>query len=216
MDWHEGLYLAGIVAAAFFVVLVIFLLSFIGRLKQTLDNLDRSLSDTLAILRDLELEVKPVLSSANQTLDNASALAKRIDSLAEEVSVLPPAVKEILKTFNEIFTDLSDELRETLKKVNALLDETTGRMQREVPEVLEEVDKLIQQLNGIVEDIKAKIDKTEQLFEAVEETGRATKVIAEVISKNVAEAAIEVAAVAKGLQVALKTFKKRLPGGEIA
>ncbi len=215
MDLQQALYVAGIAAGVSVAVLVFYLIGFLGRLKNTLAEVDKSLSEIRTVVMDLDVEIKPVISSTQQTLDNVSNLSQRLERLLEDLSPLPPAAKELLETFQEIFRDLSDEIKQTLEKVNALLEETTGKVQKDVPEVLGEVEKLLQHLNTIVEDLKAKIAKTNQIFEAVEETGRATKVVAEVISKNVAEAAIEVAAVARGLQVALKTLKRRLPiGGE--
>ncbi len=215
MDLQQGLYVAGIAAGISFVVLVIYLLGLVGKLKNTLNEVDQSLSQARTILNDLDVELKPVISSTQKTLDQVNSLGSRVENLVEEVSVLPPAAKELLETFQEIARDLSDEIKQTLDRVNTLLEETSGRIQKDVPTVLAEVEQLLKQLNGMVEDIKEKLAKTQQIFEAVEETGRATKVVAEIISKNIAQAAIEVAAVAKGLEVALKTFKKRLPiGGE--
>ncbi len=215
MDLQQALYIAGIAAGVSVVILAFYLIGFLGRLKGTLGEVDRSLSDVRTVITSLEVDIKPVIGSARHTLDNVGDLSKKVEALLEELTPLPPAAKELVETFQEIFRDLSDEIKQTLEKVNALLEETTGRVQKDVPEVLQEVETLLKQLNGIVEDLKEKLAKTQQIFEAVEETGRATKVIAEVISKNVAEAAIEVAAVAKGIQAALKTLKKRLPiGGE--
>ncbi|HHI98206.1 MAG TPA: DUF948 domain-containing protein [Thermodesulfatator atlanticus] len=215
MDLQQGLYVAGIAAGISFVVLVIYLLGLVGKLKNTLNEVDQSLTQARTILNDLDVELKPVISSTQKTLEQVNSLGGRVENLVEEISVLPPAAKELLETFQEIARDLSDEIKQTLDRVNTLLEESSGRIQKDVPAVLAEVEQLLKQLNGMVEDIKEKLAKTQQIFEAVEETGRATKVVAEIISKNIAQAAIEVAAVAKGLEVALKTFKKRLPiGGE--
>ncbi len=215
MDLQQGLYVAGIAAGISFVVLVIYLLGLVGKLKNTLNEVDQSLTQARTILNDLDVELKPVISSTQKTLEQVNSLGVRVENLVEEISVLPPAAKELLETFQEIARDLSDEIKQTLDRVNTLLEESSGRIQKDVPAVLAEVEQLLKQLNGMVEDIKEKLAKTQQIFEAVEETGRATKVVAEIISKNIAQAAIEVAAVAKGLEVALKTFKKRLPiGGE--
>ncbi len=215
MDLQQGLYVAGIAAGISFVVLVIYLLGLVGKLKNTLNEVDQSLTQARTILNDLDVELKPVISSTQKTLEQVNSLGGRVENLVEEISVLPPAAKELLETFQEIARDLSDEIKQTLERVNTLLEESSGRIQKDVPAVLAEVEQLLKQLNGMVEDIKEKLAKTQQIFEAVEETGRATKVVAEIISKNIAQAAIEVAAVAKGLEVALKTFKKRLPiGGE--
>ncbi len=215
MDLQQGLYVAGIAAGISFVVLVIYLLGLVGKLKNTLNEVDQSLTQARTILNDLDVELKPVISSTQKTLEQVNSLGGRVENLVEEISVLPPAAKELLETFQEIARDLSDEIKQTLDRVNTLLEESSGRIQKDVPAVLAEVEQLLKQLNVMVEDIKEKLAKTQQIFEAVEETGRATKVVAEIISKNIAQAAIEVAAVAKGLEVALKTFKKRLPiGGE--
>ncbi len=212
---QQILYISAIIVLIVLVVMILKVIGLISKLKETLEEVDQNLRGIRELLGGVSQSLEPVLEASQKTLVEVTGLSQRLQNLVEEASALPPAVKEILVTFNDIFKDLAEDLRLTLEKVNLLLEEGTKRVSGEVADVLKELDQLVHHLDEIVLDIQEKVAKTNELFRAVEETGRTTKLVAEVISKNVAEAAIEVAAVAKGLQTGLKVVKKKiLPGGE--
>jgi len=213
MDWLTILEIAGVAAAVAVIVLVFSLLGLISRLKQTLGQVDKTLQDVSTIVSDLDVELKPVISSAQESLDRLAALSKKSERLVEEVGALPPTVKELALTFKDILRDLSGDLKETLVKGQNLIEEAQKRLSGEVPELLQEVDRLAEELNAIVADVHQKLAKTDELFKTVEEAGRASKLVARIISKNIAEAAVEVAAVATGLRTTLKVLREKLTLG---
>jgi len=213
MDWLTILEIAGVAAAVAVIVLVFSLLGLISRLKQTLGQVDKTVQDVSTIVSDLDVELKPVISSAQESLDRLAALSKKSERLVEEVGALPPTVKELALTFKDILHDLSGDLKETLVKGQNLIEEAQKRLSGEVPELLQEVDRLAEELNAIVADVHQKLAKTDELFKTVEEAGRASKLVARIISKNIAEAAVEVAAVATGLRTTLKVLREKLTLG---
>ncbi len=211
---EQVLYITAIIVLIVLAVMLLKIIGLISKLKETLEEVDQNLRGIHGLLVKVTENLEPVMASSQKTLDEVTQLSVHLQKLVEEATALPPAVKEILGTFSDIFKELADDLRLTIEKVNSLLDESTKRVSGEVAEVLKEVDKLVAHIDEVVLDIQQKVAKTNELFRAVEETGKTTKTIAEIISKNVAEAAVEVAAVAKGLQASLKIFRNRLlPGG---
>ncbi len=214
MDWLKILEISATVAALAVVVLVFYLLGLISKLKETLGQVDKTLREVSTIVADLDVEIKPVINGAQEGLERLTALSTKAEHLVEEITALPPAAKELILAIKDILRDVSADLKDVLVKVQELLTETQQRVSGEVPEILQQIDRLAEELNAIVVEVHEKLAKTEELFKAVEQAGKTSKFVAEVVSKNVAEAAIEVAAVATGLKTTLRVLREKImPGG---
>ncbi len=215
MDLHTALQIAGIAAGVAAVVVAFYLIGFVSKVKETLEQVNKTLGEVSTVVTDIDTEIKPLISSAQQTLDQMTELGQKGGRLVEDVSALPPAIKELTSTFKDIFRDLALEIKETLSKLEMLIQNTDKRVTTEVPEVLKQVEALTEELNAIVGDVHQKLAKTDELFKAVEEAGRASKLVAQIVSQNVAETAIEVAAVATGLRTTLKVLREKLRLGGV-
>ncbi len=204
MDVNIVLQIIGILAGVSIIIVAYYVVTLVCQAKRTIERCNKVLQ-----------EISPLFISTQKSVEKIEELGEKTKNLVEEINVLPPAIKELVFALKDIFQDLSEDIKGTISKIDSLVEKLDENISAEILEVLNQIQSLSSELKKVVSDVHKNLAKTGVLFNAVEEVGQSAKLIAEVFSKNVKEAAIEAGAVAAGVRTTLKVLKQKFISGGV-
>jgi uncharacterized protein YoxC len=170
---------------------VISVLSFVlvKRLKQTLDNVDKTLMTVNEAVSGLQASFIPVLEKASKLEDEAVLVLEdsntRLQRLEDTFLPLMADVRGLTNTYERLGDNLSTAV--------------TGRL----PMILDELRGILQDVAALSQNLEDKLDKIEPIFQTVNKAGTTINDVVSIVRPGALGVASEIAGITAGIKTAL-------------
>lgn len=170
---------------------VVSVLSFVlvKRLKQTLDNVDKTLMTVNDAVSGLQASLIPFI-------ERTSSLEDKADQVLQDSSIRFQRIEDSL-------LPLVDDVRQMANTYERLGSNVDSVLNSRLPALVEDLSGVLQNISAVSQDIEDKLRKIDPIFQTVNRTGTTINDVVSVVRPGALSVATEIASVTAGIRTAL-------------
>ncbi len=193
LPWPQ---IALIVIAIAFCALAWYLIGLVRRIHSTLEHVDKTLNATTVAVSSLNEQLPPLLN--------------RLGELEEAAQDAITDIRSKLDTIDTELVPLIREVKDTAQSYRQLERVIEEKINEDISPLLQEATEVANGVKDITGDIKARIHQTQDLFEAVNETGQSLRIATGIMRAGLTGLAVQVASIATGMKTSLEYLTENL------